>query len=173
MAACSSRALAAADWNVAVQNDELQAVMRAVTVIRIGLFLAFSHSVPGWAATILDVEKIVATGRNVIRLSTGMLERVAPDSGMAAALVGKAYAHLYVKHSLRMVSNLPHLVYGAVAIGNNAGNRHAAADAASTAFGLMGASFIREQEVYAKKVFPDPISGIGGDATVLKVPTSS
>lgn len=216
-----------------------RAVMRAVPVIRIGLCLAFSHSVPGWAATIFDVEKIMTAvpkvagqanllllqgeknfhpvrldylrtlaearkrfggvsklsasldfvveskpnayaiplaGRNVILLSTGMLELIGQDSGMAAALLGKAYGHLYVKHSSRMVSNLPNPVYGPVAIGNNAGRqtgaRHAAADAASTAFGLRGASFIRE-EVDAKKFFADPIMGFRGEATILKVPPSS
>lgn len=214
------------------------AVMRAVTVIRIGLFLAFSHSVPGWAETILE-EKIMPTapkvaapanllllqgeqdiqhvrvdhlralaevrrqnggvsnltarlavvieskpmvyaiplaGRNVILVSTGMLELLGPDSATAAALLGKAYAHPYMKDSLRKVSNLPNLVYEAVAIGSNvgrqAGNRRAAANAAST-FGLIGAFFIREQEMDAKKFFPDPIMGIRGDATVLEVPIRS
>ena len=57
-------------------------------------------------------------------------------------------------------------------IGRQTGNRRAAADAASP-LGLIGALFIREQEMDAKKFFPDPIMGIRGDASVLEVPISS
>jgi hypothetical protein len=214
-------------------------VLRAVTVIRIGLFLAFSYSVPGWAETILDADKIMPTapkvaapahllllqgeqnihhvrvdnrrtlpearkgigsvsnltarlavvieskpmayaiplaGRNMILVSTGLLELVGPDSSMAAALLGSANAHPYRKRPLKIVSHLPSLVYDAVAIGSNigrqTGNRRAAADAARPG-GLIGAFFTREQEMDAKKFFPDPIMGIRGDAAVLEVPVSS
>ena len=214
--------------------------IRAVAVIRIGLSLALSHSVPGWADAILDAEKIMPTapkvgalanalllagehdihhvrvdtvraraearkrigavsnltaslavvieskpmaytiplaGRNVLLVSTGMLERLGSDIGMAAVLLGKAYVHPHIKHSLTMVSNLPNLVYDTVAIGSNVGrqtgNWRAAADAGSSAFGPVGAFFIRERAMDAKKFFADPILGIRGDATVLGVPTNS
>lgn len=99
---------------------------------------------------------IPIAGRNVILISTAMLELIGTDGDMMAALLGHEYAHLYMKHSLKTVMNLPDFVYGAVAVGSQVGtrtgNEKAAGQAARAAFGLMGASFSRQQEVEADRV---------------------
>ena len=95
-------------------------------------------------------------GRNVILVTTGMLELVGTDADMIASMVGHEYAHLSMRHSLSKVMNLPDFVYGAVAVAESVnqstGDRKSAISAGRQAFGLMTASFSREQEVEADRV---------------------
>ncbi|MDP2241730.1 MAG: M48 family metalloprotease [Burkholderiales bacterium] len=95
-------------------------------------------------------------GRNLILVTTGMMDVIGTDSGMIAALLGHEYAHHYMKHALQRALQLPEFVYGAIAIGNDVGrevgSRLVAARAANAAFGLMHASFSRQQEAEADKV---------------------
>ena len=48
--------------------------MKLAMVTRIGLFLAFSQGAPGWAATIFDVEKMVADAPKVAGPATLLLQ---------------------------------------------------------------------------------------------------
>ena len=93
---------------------------------------------------------------NLILVTTGILEMVGTDTGMVAAVLGHEYAHHYMKHSFERVMKMPEFVYGAAAVGRDTaqetGSPHLAARAATTAFGLMQASFSRKQEAEADKV---------------------
>ena len=93
---------------------------------------------------------------NLILITTGILEMVGTDTGMIAAVLGHEYAHHYMKHSFERVMKMPEFVYGATAVGRSTaketGSPHLATRAATTAFGLMQASFSRKQEAEADKV---------------------
>ncbi len=126
-----------------------------------------SSKIPATLALTIDrqpnASAIPLAKRNVILVTTAMLDVIGTDADMAAAMLGHEYAHLSMKHSLKRVANLPDFVYGAVAVGNavgqNTGDRAAAVSAAQNAFNLMGASFSREQEIEADRVGTELMSG--------------
>jgi len=110
-----------------------------------------------------NAHAVPLAGRNVILVSTSMLDLIGTDGDMMAALMGHEYAHLQLKHSLSRVMNLPDLVYGAVAVGEavsqSTGSQKAAVSAAQTTFGLNASAFSREQEVEADRVGTELMSG--------------
>lgn len=103
-----------------------------------------------------NASAIPLKGKNLIVISTGMLDVLGVDRDMMASLIGHEYAHHLMKHSFERVLNLPNFVYGAVSIGQvvaqRSGDLHSGQSAANTAMGLMFASFTRNQEAEADKV---------------------
>jgi len=95
-------------------------------------------------------------GKNLIIVTTGMLDIVGSDKSMMAALVGHEYAHLLRRHSFQRALQIPTFVYGAVSVGREVsrrtGSRYSASKAAQVTYSVLKASFSREQEVEADKV---------------------